>query len=314
MAQGPRTAPTAYDVHVPKESETKKRLRITVRGDAAPNGRIALAELARIAGEVQAEVERIALVLTAGSSTGSGRRPGDVVEATQLDFVGFAAGSAILEVEAREAPARLFDDEADLAECSMERLVAGLAELTTNPDRLPDGFDRGVVNGLASLTGSVGGRVSAIEFVLGDSPAVVVDGRTKAAVRVARRRLEEESIEITGRLHMGDFAPSALRCRIDTPEGAVTCDFDEDLRTDVLSAMDRIVVAQGLAEYWPGENRPRLLHLEAVSQVQEAEEISLDEAVRQQGIAPVSSVEELVGPAVDDFDEFLAAVRSVRGR
>lgn len=236
------------------------------------------------------------------------------MEATQLDFVGLAAGSAVLEVEAHEAPARLFDDADDLVERSMERLVAGLDELTTNPDRLPDGFDRGVVNGLVNLTGSVGGRVSAIEFVLGDSPTVVVDGRTKAAVRAARRRLEEEPIEITGRLHMGDFAPSTLRCRIDTAEGPVTCDFDEDLRTDVLSAMDRIVVAQGLAEYWPGESRPRLLHLDALSQVQEAEEILLEEVIRQQGIAPVSNVEELVGPAIDDFDAFLAAVRSVRGR
>lgn len=113
---------------------------------------------------------------------------------------------------------------------------------------------------------------------------------------------------------MGDFAPSALRCRIDTAEGPVTCDFDEELRPDVLAAMDRSVVAQGLAEFWPGEGRPRRLHLQRLKPVEKAEERPLEELVREQGVRPVSSIEELTGPAVDDFEEFLTAVRSVRGR
>lgn len=156
---------------------TNTRLRITVRGEAAHRGRIALAELARIAGEIQAQVERIALVLTAGSSNGSGRRPGDVVDATQLDFVGFAAGSAILEVEPHETQARLFEDEPELVERSLERLVEGIREMTEHPDRLPAGFDRGVVNGLVDLTGSIGLRISAIEFTLGDGEPVLADPR-----------------------------------------------------------------------------------------------------------------------------------------
>lgn len=292
--------------------ETTTRLRITVHGDAAPEGRIALSELARIAGEIQAQVERIALVLTAGSSTGFGRRPGDVVDATQLDFVGFSAGSAVLDVESHEAPARLFDDQPELVARSLQHLVDGIGRLTDRADELPAAFDRGVLNGLVDLTGSVGTRISSITLALDGARPVVIDSRTKAAASAARRRLEQERVEITGRLHMGDFAPSSLRCRIDTTDGAVTCDFDEQLRHNVLAAMDRIVVATGLAEYWVGEERPRRLHLEALRPVEEAEERSLEQLLSEQGVQPVATIDELAGPTVDDFDEFMTAVRSAR--
>jgi hypothetical protein len=288
------------------------RLRITVHGDAAPEGRIALSELARIAGEIQAQVERIALVLTAGSSTGSGRRPGEVVDATQLDFVGFSAGSAILDVEPHEIQARLFEDEPELADRSLQRLVEGIRQITERPEELPAAFDRGVINGLVDLTGSIGTRISSITLALNDARPVVVDSRTKTAARTARRRLEQERVEVTGRLHMGDFAPSTLRCRIDTADGPVTCDFDEEIRGDVLAAMDRLVVATGLAEYWIGEDRPRRLHLEALSQVEEAQETPLEQLLSEQGVHPASSIEELAGPVIDDFDDFMTAVRSAR--
>ncbi|MGH3443647.1 MAG: hypothetical protein ACRDUY_16695 [Nitriliruptorales bacterium] len=259
-------------------------------------------------------MERIALVLTAGSSTSSGRRPGDVVDATQLDLVGFAPGSTILEVEPPETHARLFEVEPDLVERSLGTFLSGINALADDPDHLPDGFDRRVVNGLANLTGSVGNRISSIEFSLGDAPPVIVDQGTKTAVQRAQKKLEREEVEITGRLHMGDFAPATLRCRIDTAEGSVTCDFDDELRAEVLAAMDKIVAARGVAEYWPDEARPRLLHLGNLAVIEEAEEESLDQVLHRQGITPVASIDDLTGPAVDDFDEFLAAVRSVRSR
>ncbi len=251
--------------------------------------------------------------MTTGSSTGSGRRPANVVDATQLHFIGFGSGSAILEVEPRPTQAQLFDDEGDeLVAESMSHFVCGIKELTDAPDRLPVGYDRGVVNGLTSLVAAVGARVTSVEFALGAAPTVVADRRTKSAVQTARRRLEQEPIEITGRLHMGDFAPTNLRCRIDTIDGAVACDFDETLRAEVLASMDRLVTARGVAEYWPEEDRPRLLHIEELRAVAEAEEPLLDDLLRQQGATPVASVTELAGTPVDDFDDFLEAVRSAR--
>ncbi|MET9290623.1 hypothetical protein [Streptomyces sp. NPDC003077] len=40
---------------------------------------------------------------------------------------------------------------------------------------------------------------------------------------------------------------------------------------------------------------------------------SLDELAVEQGVAPLVSLDELVGRGIDDFDDFLAAIASLRG-
>jgi hypothetical protein len=49
-------------------------------------------------------------------------------------------------------------------------------------------------------------------------------------------------------------------------------------------------------------------------EVEEAKEHSLDDIIREQDARPVDRLEDLQGADIDDFDEFLATVRSVRGR
>jgi hypothetical protein len=39
---------------------------------------------------------------------------------------------------------------------------------------------------------------------------------------------------------------------------------------------------------------------------------SLDQLLSEQGVEPVTRIEQLAGPSIDDFDEFMSAVRSVR--
>jgi hypothetical protein len=111
---------------------------------------------------------------------------------------------------------------------------------------------------------------------------------------------------------MGDFAPSALRCRIDTAQGPVTCDFDGELRDQVLAAMDRVVMAHGAAERWSDSGAIRVLHVSGVEPVKEAETLSVTELIEQQGIRPIQDPADLAGPFIDDFDEFLEAIRSLR--
>lgn len=90
----------------------------------------------------------------------------------------------------------------------------------------------------------------------------------------------------------------------------MTCDFDAELRDEVLGAMDRLVIARGQAERWP--HGIRVLHLEAVEPVQEAGHRSIEELVAEQGVRPITDASELVGEPVDDFDEYLTAIRSLR--
>lgn len=212
---------------------TSEPLMITIEGALASNGRIALSELARITGELQAELERVARVL-AGSDAQTGRRPADIVEATRLDLVGFRSGSAVLVLEPHRDTATLLPS---LLDESLDAFFGGIDALVADPTTIPHGFDRGVVNGLQELTRGLGRAVSSIRIERSGSRTVVIDDAVKQAVRSFQRRETSGQLTISGRLHMGDFAPSALRCRIDTPQGPVTCDFDVDLREQVLAAM-----------------------------------------------------------------------------
>ncbi|MBA2529697.1 MAG: hypothetical protein H0V19_06990 [Euzebyales bacterium] len=140
----------------------------------------------------------------------------------------------------------------------------------------------------------------------------MIDDKVKQAVKSYQRREITEELAISGRLHMGDFAPSALRCRIDTAQGPVTCDFDSELRDRVLAAMDRVVTAHGAAERWSDSGAIRVLLLSGVEPIKEAEALSVTELIQQQGIRPIDDPADLAGPPIDDFDEFLEAIRSLR--
>lgn len=286
----------------------QQRLTITVDGDLASSGRLALSELARIAGELQAELERVARVL-ADSDTRTGRRPADIVEAMRLDLAGFRSGSAVLEVEPHREERTLLPS---LLDESLDAFFDGIDALVVDSTTLPRGFDRGVVNGLQELTGGLGRAVSSIRIDRPGHRSVVIDDKVKQAVKSYQRRESTGELTISGRLHMGDFAPSALRCRIDTAQGPVTCDFDGDLRDQVLAAMDRVVTAHGVVERWADSGAIRVLHLWGVEPVKEAETLSVTELIEQQSIRPIEDPVDLAGPRVDDFDEFLGAIRSLR--
>jgi ADP-ribose pyrophosphatase YjhB (NUDIX family) len=179
---------------------------------------------------------------------------------------------------------------------------------------LPHLFTPQLINSLRSLTGGIGAQsVTRVELRQGGRVRFMVDETLQRAVR--RTTFEEVAREstIVGRLHMGDFSPATLRCRIDTYAGSVPCDFDSDLRDVVLDAMDQMVMAEGLAEVEPNGSRVRILHLAALRRLDTAQSKSLDELAREQGVRPIRSIEELQGAPAEDMEEFLAALRSARG-
>ena len=64
---------------------------------AAAEGRLALAEVARLCGELQGTLERLALALRGGRNT-PGRRRRDIAEAVKLEMISFRTGSAVLDM------------------------------------------------------------------------------------------------------------------------------------------------------------------------------------------------------------------------
>jgi RNA polymerase sigma factor (sigma-70 family) len=277
---------------------------VKASGAAADNGRLPLAEIARIAGSLQATLERLAISIS-GSGMGPGRRPRDIVDAVRLDFVGFSVGSAILQIE-RSEPSELLDR-------SLQTLRQGIAELRTSEGVLPAHFTSQVLTGLRSLAAGVGpAGLYSVEFFADDQLICSFDEDVRDRLRRLNSATREEETTIVGRLHMGDLSPASLRCRIDTLSGSVLCDFDAGLRDAILDDMDQLVMASGIAEVQPDRTTIRLLHIEAISVIRESRSKALTTLAREQGIRAVDDVDDLRGEPVEDFEEFLAAIESAR--
>ncbi|WIM94155.1 hypothetical protein ACTOB_006156 [Actinoplanes oblitus] len=276
-------------------------------GPATEGGRLPLSELARLAGGLQASLERIALSLS-GNTSRPGRRPREIVDAVRLDFVGFASGSAVLHIS-RTGQHGLDD----LLSTSLDVLEAGVGSLHRDPSTLPPHFTPQVVNGIRDLTGGISaGGVTGIEFSRGGRVRFTLDEALQKAVRSVQTESVQQMVTVVGRLHMGDFSPAGLRCRVDTYAGSVLCDFAPDLRDAVLDAMDQMVMAEGRGELDPNGVSVHVLHLTRLGMLQTARPRSLSDLAREQGIRPVDSLDDLGGSAVEDFEAFLAAVRSAR--
>jgi hypothetical protein len=184
-------------------------------GPATEGGRLPLSELARLAGGLQASLERIALSIS-GGPTRPGRRPREIVDAVRLDFVEFRPGSAVLKV-ARTGQLSLDD----LLNTSLDALEAGINEMRRSPSDPPRHFTPQVINGIRDLTGGISpGNVTRIEFWRAGTVRFAIDETLQAAVRAVQFEPEQQNVTIVGRLHMGDFSPAGLRCRIDTYAGS----------------------------------------------------------------------------------------------
>ncbi|MEV6299989.1 hypothetical protein AB0M02_11365 [Actinoplanes sp. NPDC051861] len=288
-------------------SNGTEELVVHAVGPATEGGRLALSELARLAGGLQASLERIALSIS-GNTSRPGRRPREIVDAVRLDVVGFEGGSARLKV-ARTGQLSLDD----LLGSALDALEAGLNSLQRDPSTVPAHFTPQVINGIRDLTGGISpGNVTRIEFSRGGTLRFTLDEELQRAVRSVQPESVQQMVTVVGRLHMGDFSPAGLRCRIDTYAGSVLCDFALDLRDAVLDAMDQMVMAEGRGEFDPNGVSVHVLHLTRLETVDSARPKSLDQLAQDQGIRPLDSVDELAGSPVDDFDEFLAAIQSAR--
>lgn len=280
-------------------------LTITAIGPATDHGRISLSELARIASSFQATLERIAFSI-AGGRTRTGRRPQEIANAVRLDFAGFRPGSAVLDLK----PAN--DGFDDLLNESFGTLVAGLNAIESN-DSTPSHFTPAVVNGLVTMCGGIGQHnIRRIEFAGASRVFFTADSRLQQRLKYFQKITHTQDITVVGRLHMGDFDPLSLRCRIDTYSGSISCDFDDALKGRVFELLDGLVLATGTADLQTDGTTVRVLHLSELAEMATASTKSLDELAQEQGVQPVRSIKDLAGEAIDDFDEFLRIVRSAR--
>jgi len=289
--------------------DTLATLTIRAVGPATSDGRLALSELARIASALQTILERIGFSILTGRPRRMGRLPRQVAESVQLDVTGFHEGSAILEVE-RSAGTNSTDD---LLSDAFRVLTTGIHELQVDNTRLPLHFTPSVVNGLVMLCGGIGeGNIHRIEFSSSGSRWFTLDRGSRASLKAAQRISAQKEITVVGRLHMGDFDPMSLRCRIDTYSGSVSCDLDDDLKDTVLDYLDELVIATGTAELQADGIAVRVLHLSELTKIETTKFQTLDDLATKQRIQPLTDPASLRGEPIDDFDEFLENIRSTR--
>ncbi|WP_261561782.1 hypothetical protein [Frankia tisae] len=285
-------------------------LTIRASGPATTGGRLPLAELARIAGEFQATIERIALGLS-GLAPAAGPRPKRVVEAVGMEIRALTSGSAVLTVGRIVEP--LLGD--DLLLGSLEALETGL-DAIAHGRPAPEVFTAPVLDGLLKLSGGVADQtLVGVDIHRGGRTTIHFDRELHARVRAARNAVSVAERTIVGRLQMGDFARGSLRCRIDTMTGSITCTFGEELKENVLAAMGSLVRARGPAESTAG-GAIRTFTLRAVEQLPGSPHRTLDELAAQQKVRPVRSLAELTlsEPLTDEeYADFLTAAMSARG-
>jgi hypothetical protein len=153
-------------------------------------------------------------------------------------------------------------------------------------------------------------RLKRIDLIRANKVICSIDERFRRAVRDLNIDLAIKPATVVGRLHMGDFSPASLRCRIDTYAGSILCDFDIELKDAVLNAMDEMVMASGMAQLQPDGSTIRTLYLNKLETLPTATSNTLEQLAVAQGVGPIESADELVGEPIPDeeFDAFLAAI------
>jgi hypothetical protein len=257
------------------------RLTLKLEGSLVEEHRLPLSELQRIARHLRGTLRSIAVVLSDYGPSGQGGRVKKFIEeSVDLRVVGSPReGSFALELE---LPPDAPPEQAELVksvgprlgERSVRAFIQGLEALSDDTERLPEGYDRGVLQAIEGFGQTLRRGVSDIVLATSDDPA-------RPAVRLDRSRLDvtkrlvkrphRSHAVVEGSLRMVD--DDTLECRVETPGAAsVTCDFEEKDRDIAWEAGHgrKYVRVYGEGEFFPGEPRPRRLWAASIVVTHEA--------------------------------------------
>lgn len=190
-------------------------------------------------------------------SAQSGRTPAEIEQSCALEVVALRPGSLEMLLDLPQSRQLSFTD--DLGEQSLQHLVQGIGAVG-QATTLPRGFDRGVADALVS-----GGRlfdrgINKISFSLHTRTQRIASTYTPEVRQTLQsyprpQRITDNLATIEGKLLMGDFKETSLKCRIDPPIGgrSITCTFDESQKNEVLRALTRYVRVVGEASEQEGQ-------------------------------------------------------------
>jgi hypothetical protein len=310
-------------------------LKIQLEGPAVRYHRIALQDFVLFAQQVQIAVDRVARVLLGqGGSIQSGRKSSEIKRSCSLDIVEIRDGSlAVICDLPVQSQAELFENlSEDLGEDALTSFVEGIEVVGSQQPAMPRGYDKGVLLALREGGKLFDHGIETITFDLRTRKGHWTSRYTREVYTRTVSRIQEP-IEnrrtVEGRLLMGDFKETGLRCRVHPPIGKpLPCLFDEAQKEAVLAAMTRYVRLVGEATEAEGEILSlKIGDIEVLDRDVEAEDrgekgtvffegkTDLEILAAQQGVSAVSDFDSLLGdfwPEEESADQFIASIREWR--
>lgn len=298
-------------------------LHLFIEGPRVPSGRVNLADLARITGDLQTALNRIGRVLrgTPGKRAGGPER--DIRALCALELVAIESGSVGLPMMLAERERPLPTE--DFGVLALESLLDGL-QAVQDERELPASWDTGVLEAVRDLGTGLGRETASILFTRrgrrgSRTVRYTEDIRHRLSARVPA--LPADRREFVGQLLMADFDRAHLRCRIDPPTGrSIECRFDEALEDVVLRHLRlqvRVTADAEVDEY----DRVKYICIATLEPLDGPAWGSGDfwtapgiaELQQEQAIQPVEDLRTLAAPtwaSDEELEEFLDMVRRSR--
>jgi len=308
------------------------RLTVTVTGPKVGEARLSGTDFAEIVKRTQQALKRVGRVLYGEESQRQGRDKADIEQLCELFLVAWRPGSAVAQLELGEPPAQMHMF-GYIGEQSVNAFVTGMPrmlEVDVTSAKLPHGFDRGVLLTCDALAKVLDHGIDAITF---DSQ----NGRAGAAftldspLRTRVRELLGQPVDVSGTARTGRLEElnghGALTGRLWEADGTKwLCHFKQDHIEQLPEAWMRTarVVGRAIVE----EGKERILEVESLVVLEDEmtapttreaapfwKSLSLDELAEQQGVSPVSNLDEIsaLWPVDDDPDDLLRHILHERG-
>ena len=317
-------------------SETRNvppRMGIRMTGPRVGEGRLSASDLAEVVRRTQQALQRVGQVLYGEESGGRGRKRRDIQELCELFLVGWQSGSAVAELELGQPPAQLHMF-GYIGEQSLDAFLKGMSALgngSADAGQLPLGFDQGVLQSCEAIGKVLDHGIDSVTFESRDngSPSeAVLDLQVRDRVHCLLGETLDElpSTARVGRLEELN-GHGGLKGNLWEADGTKwACHFKAEHLERLPEAWMRRVRIVGRSVV--ADRRERTLEVESIdvldTDVATAahgestpfwESLSLQHLIDQQGVAPVTDLDEIsdLWPVDDDPDELLGHVLRERG-
>lgn len=312
-------------------------LKIRFDGEVVGQGSIPVAHLLQFLTHFNKALQRTGRVLTGEvESVRRGPHPRSIKEEVALDLVLLTHGSpaVVLGFDRRQTEPAL--PGMDLGAEILEKSLAGLAVVQEADDKLPQGYDSGVLMAWRDAGRLFGQGIERVEFFLKNRAKPLTADYTPQGLTRIQERIKGPQTNIRtveGRLLMADFKEHGTRCRVHPSAGEpVLCLFDEEQKDEVLEDILQYVRIVGEAKEDPVNGKITSIQIHDIERLEDREDEasdllplgtpishgfwespSLDELAETQGVRPMSDVRELFGTWPGEVDDgFEDAVDELR--